>query len=98
MLQGQGFGGAGAGGFDGAGVLVAQCVEAGGGEGLLLALRFQSFSVSAFRFALVAGLFDPLFHSQPVEQRALGLLLAGRDFNQAPNEIESGHTPSLACL
>jgi hypothetical protein len=29
---------------------------------------------------LVAGLFDPVFHPQPVEQRALGLLLAGGDF------------------
>ena len=30
---------------------------------------------------LVAGLFDGVFHSQPVEQRALGLLLAGCDFD-----------------
>ena len=35
---------------------------------------------------LVAGLFDCLFHPQPFEQRALGLLLAGGDFDQAPNE------------
>jgi hypothetical protein len=28
----------------------------------------------------VAGLFDPVFHSQPVARRALGLLLAGGDF------------------
>jgi hypothetical protein len=28
---------------------------------------------------LVAGLFDAVFDSQPVEQRALGLLLAERD-------------------
>jgi hypothetical protein len=42
---------------------------------------FQSFSVSAFRFALVAGLFDAVFHSQPVEQRALGLRLVGGEFD-----------------
>ena len=33
---------------------------------------------------LVAGLFDCVFHPQPVEQRALGLLLAGCNFDQAP--------------
>ena|ERR1017187_3188956 len=32
---------------------------------------------------LVAGLFDGVFHRQSVEQRALGLLLAGGDFDQA---------------
>ena len=31
-LQGQGFGGAGAGGFDGSGVFVAQSVKADGGQ------------------------------------------------------------------
>jgi hypothetical protein len=36
-LQGQGFGGEGAGGFEGARVFVAQGVEGGGGQGLLLA-------------------------------------------------------------
>ena len=30
---------------------------------------------------LVAGLFDPVFHSQPVEQCALRLLLAGGEFD-----------------
>ena len=34
----------------------------------------------------VAGLFDLVFHPQPVEQGALGLLLTGRDFDQAPDE------------
>jgi hypothetical protein len=34
---------------------------------------------------LVAGLLDAIFHSQPVEQRALGLLLAGGDFNPVPS-------------
>jgi hypothetical protein len=57
--------------------------------------RFQPFSVSAFCFVLVAGLFDPVFHPQPVEQRALGLLLAGRDFNQVPNEIGSSSKSAL---
>jgi len=37
-LQGQGFGGAGAGGFEGAGVLGPQCVEASSGQRLLPAL------------------------------------------------------------
>jgi hypothetical protein len=27
------------------------------------------------------------FHPQPVEQRALGLLLAGCDFDQVPDEM-----------
>jgi hypothetical protein len=45
--------------------------------------RFQSFSVSAFRLPLVAGLFEAVFHSQPVEQRALGLLVAGGEFDEA---------------
>jgi hypothetical protein len=37
---------------------------------------------------LVAGFFDRVFHPKPVEQRVLGLLLAGRDFDQAVNEIK----------
>ena len=36
---------------------------------------------------LVAGLFDPLFHSQPVEHRVLGLLRAGCDFDLAASEM-----------
>ena len=31
----------------------------------------------------VAGLYDPTLHSQPVEQRAVGLLLAGCDSSMA---------------
>jgi hypothetical protein len=44
-------------------------------------------SRNAFAFCILPSSFflRPEFHSQPVEQRALGLLLAGRDFNQAPN-------------
>jgi len=38
---------------------------------------------------LVAGLFDAVFHPQPVEQHALGLPLAGGDFEQAPDELGS---------
>jgi hypothetical protein len=34
-------------------------------------------------------LFDGVFHPQPVEQRALGLLLAGGGFDQAPIKILS---------
>jgi hypothetical protein len=74
-VQVQAVGGEGAGGFDSAGELVAQGEQAGGGQRLVLALRFQLFSVSACCFLLVAGLFDAVFHSQPVEQRALNLLL-----------------------
>jgi hypothetical protein len=47
---------------------------------------------------LVAGLFDRVFHPQPVEQGALGLLLVGRDFNQAPNEIGSHRRSPLSHL
>ena len=43
-LQGQGFGGEGAGGFDGAGVFVPQRVEAGGGQRLLLSLDALYFA------------------------------------------------------
>ena len=51
---------------------------------LVFAFRFPppvpGFSLSAFCFVFVAGLSDLVFHPQPVEQRALGLLLAGGDF------------------
>jgi hypothetical protein len=47
---------------------------------------------------LVAGLFDPIFHPQPVEQRALGLLLVGGDFDQAPYEMGSNRRPALLHL
>ena len=47
---------------------------------------------------LVAGLFDGVFHPQPVEQRALGLLLAGCDFGQVPNELGSPQVGALAPL
>jgi hypothetical protein len=50
-------------------------------------LRFQLFASNpgvgielGHGEKLAAGLFDPVFHPQPVEQRALGLLLAGGDF------------------
>jgi hypothetical protein len=67
-------------------VLVAQGVEAGGGQGLLLATDALYFGDPGVGVRLgqgeelVAGLFDAVFHSQPVEQSALGLLLAGGDF------------------
>jgi hypothetical protein len=47
---------------------------------------------------LVAGLFNLVFHPQPVEQRALGLLLAGGDFDRAPNEMGSNRRPTLSHL
>ena len=62
-------------------------VEAGGGQRLLLAADALYFADPGVGVQvgqgeeLVAGLFDGVFHSQPVEQRALGLLLAGGDFD-----------------
>jgi len=44
---------------------------------------------------LVAGLFDLAFHPQPVEQRALGLLLAGCGSDKAPNETRSNRRLAL---
>ena len=58
----------------------------------------SGFSLSAFQLCpscpglgievgygekLAAGLFDRVFHPQPVGQRALGLLLAGGDLERA---------------
>jgi hypothetical protein len=86
-LQGQGFGGEGVGGLDSAGVFVPQPVDTGGGQGQFLvtgALHLADPGVgieSGQDEKLVAGLFDPVFHPQPVEQRALGPLLAGGEFN-----------------
>jgi hypothetical protein len=46
------------------------------------------FQFSAFqRFAS--------FHLQPVEQRALGLLLAGSEFDQAPDTVGSAMKPQV---
>jgi hypothetical protein len=45
----------------------------------------SGFSLSAFQ----------LFASWPVEQRALGLLLAGIGFGQAPNEMASNRRSVL---
>jgi len=50
------------------------------------------------REKLLAGLFDLAFHPQQVEQLALGLLLAGRDFDQAPNEMRSNRRSALSHL
>jgi hypothetical protein len=44
---------------------------------------------SAFFLRFTSRLFDRVFHSQPVEQRALGLVFAGCDSDQAPNEMGS---------
>jgi hypothetical protein len=56
-LQLQGLGGKGAGGFDGAGVFVAQGVEAGGGQGLLLAAdALQTTRSNGSRLALTLSL------------------------------------------
>jgi hypothetical protein len=72
--------------------------------------QVSGFSLSAFQFfasypgvgievghgeKLVAGPFDLVFHHQPVEQRALGLLLAGRGLVQAPEEMGSNRRSAL---
>src|ERR1035438_129775 len=46
-----------------------------------------AFPLSGQGEELVAGLFDAVFHSQPVEQRALCLLLAGGDCQRPANEV-----------
>jgi len=94
-LKFQGFGGEGAGGGDGAGVFVPQRVQAGGGQRVFLAADALHFGYPGVRIEvgcgeeLVAGFFNRVFHAQPVEQRALGLLLAGGDFDQAADEMGS---------
>lgn len=86
-LQGQGFRSEGAGGGDGAGVFAAQGLKAGGGQWTLLAPDALHFADPGIGIQLgegeklIAGLFDVVFHSQPVQQRALGLLLASPEFN-----------------
>ena len=100
----RGFGGEGAGGVDGAGVFGAQAVDAGGGQRQFLAADALHFGYPGVGIEvgcgekLVAGLFDGVFHSQPVEQRALGLLLAGGDFDQAPDGMGSHRRPALSHL
>ena len=72
-----------------------------GGQRLLLvpdALHFADLGVGievGCGEKLVAGLFDGVFHPQPVEQRALGRLLAECDFNQAPKGMGSNRRPAL---
>ena len=76
-------------------------MKSGGGQRLLLAPDALHFGHPGVGIdvgcgeKLVAGLFDCVFHPQPVEQGALGLLLAGRDFNQAPNEMGSDRRSAL---
>jgi hypothetical protein len=100
-FQGQGFGAEGAGGLNVAGVLVPQRVKASGGQRLLLARDALHFAYPGVGIQLgqgeklVGGLCDPVFHPQPVEQRALGLLLAGCDFDQALNEMGLKRRPAL---
>jgi hypothetical protein len=67
----------------------------GGGQRLFLAPDALHFGYPGVGIEvgcgekLVAGLFDGVFHPQPVEQRALGLLLVGGEFDYAPNETGS---------
>jgi hypothetical protein len=62
-------------------------LDPGGGQGLFLAPDALHFGYPGVGIEfgcgekLVAGLFDRVFHSQPVEQCALGLMLAGGDFD-----------------
>ena len=77
-------------------IFVPQCVDTGGGQRQLLAsdaLYFAHPGVGnefGYGEKFVAGLFDLVFHPQPVEQGALGLLLTGRDLDQAPDETGQG--------
>lgn len=76
-------------GGEGAGVLGAQGGEAGGGEGLLFAaqllhLGHQGVAVEVDEGGeLLAGLFQGVFDAEPVQHRALRLLLAGGDVDEA---------------
>src|ERR1035441_9029267 len=82
-------------GSDAAGVFVTQGVDAGSGEREFLAPDALHFGYPGggielgYGEKLVAGLFDRVSHPQPVEQRALGVLLAGGDFDQVPSEMAS---------
>lgn len=66
------------------GVFAAQGVEAAGGQRLRLAPDALHVAYPGIRVQFVrserpvAGLFDPVFHSQPVEQRSLSLRLGIR--------------------
>ena len=72
-FQSQRFGGEGAGGLDGAGVLVPQRVDSGGGQRRFLAPDALHFAYAGVGIKfdhgekLVAVLCDPVFHTQPVE-------------------------------
>jgi hypothetical protein len=50
-------------------------------------LKFRELMARARKLAV--GLFDGVFHPQPVEQRALGLLLAGGYFDRVPSQMGS---------
>src|ERR1022692_2335215 len=52
-----------------------------------------AFPLSGQGEELVAGLFDAVFHSQPVEQSALGLLLAGGEFDWAAKKMGPNSMP-----
>ena len=73
-------------------------MKARGGEGLLLATNTPHFGDPGVgiqgggRGELGAGPFDVVFYAQPVEQGALGLLLAGAKFYQVPDAL-----PSVLC-
>ena len=78
---------------DAGGVFLAQSLDPGGGQRQFLApdaLHFGYPGVGTevgYGEKVVAGLCDCVFHTQPIEQRALGVLLAGGDLNQALNEM-----------
>jgi hypothetical protein len=93
-----------------AGVFVAQRVEAGGCQGFLLAIRLQHLSLSEFQLSalsagvgiqlgqgaeLVAGHFDAVFPSQPVQQSAPGLPLVGVACQQEANEVVPSRRSAL---
>jgi hypothetical protein len=96
-LQGQGFGGEGAGGFDRSSVR-AWSVERRRRSAAVscpphLPLRLRVFA--PLLFTSTAGFSFQRFASWPVEQRALDLLLVGSDFDQAPNEIGANQSAGM---
>ena len=86
-LQFQGFSSECAGRFDGTGVFLAQSLNLGSGQRLFLAPDALHLAHPGVGIELgqgeefVAGLFDCVFHAQPVEQRAPGLLQ--KDYKQS---------------
>ena len=59
----------------------------------LLDCTLRITAASTFHIFPSSFFLSAAFHSQPVERCALGLLLAGGDFDQVPKTVTSGRTP-----